>query len=214
MFDPLSMLMMGAGALIWKEMQRKDYGVMTLQRDERYRERMANCLDPQMLMQEAKLFDDHGLKTQAAMLRRRAQWRARPEPVKQQHDEVYARAMQSQNIPAILEIANLFEGWTASRKAANLRAYAQSVQEAQMTQAAEDAVAAPPPPPPAPPVPPTGARPPAPVRPRPQRVPVGPKAPPAPAPEKANGAAHTNGAPPGRSEVPAATPHDEYEPAP
>ena len=35
MLDPLTLLMVGAGALVFREMNRKDYGVLTPSRDER-----------------------------------------------------------------------------------------------------------------------------------------------------------------------------------
>ncbi|MCL2451099.1 MAG: hypothetical protein FWD17_19305, partial [Polyangiaceae bacterium] len=131
-----------AGMLVFKELGRKDYGQLTLQRDERYRNVMANCTDPQQLLLEAKLFEDHGLKSQANLLRRRAQWRARPEEQKKAHEDAFQRAMTSENIPAILEVAAHFEGWTATVKAQQLRARAQALHEAQAVKAAEEAAEA------------------------------------------------------------------------
>jgi hypothetical protein len=135
MIDPLTLFMVGAGALAFREMNKKDYGVLTAARDERYRVAMSNCHDPQTLLTEAKLFEEHGLKAQAIMLRRRAEWRSRSDDVKKSHEDIFLKAMRSTNIPAILEVAAAFEGWTATKKAAALREHARKVQE-DMLQAA------------------------------------------------------------------------------
>jgi hypothetical protein len=140
MFDPLTLLLVGAGALAFREMNKKDYGVLTAARDERYRVVMANCYDPQGLLTEAKLFADHGLAAQAAMLKRRAEWRARPDDVKKAHEDIFQKAMRSTNIPAILQVAASFEGWTATKKASALRQHVQKLQE-EMLQQVSKAVA-------------------------------------------------------------------------
>lgn len=129
MIDPLTLFMIGAGALAFREMNRKDYGVLTAARDERYRNAMEHCHDSQTLLQEAKLFAEHGLKAQAAMLKRRAEWRSRSEPIRKQHEAIYQKAMASTNIQAILEVAAAFEGWTATKKASALRERAQKLHE-------------------------------------------------------------------------------------
>lgn len=139
MFDPLTMLMFGAGALVFREMNRKDYGVLTPSRDERYRNVMEYCYQPELLFEEARLFNEYGLKTQAGMLKRRGEWRARPPHVKQVHEEVYQKALKSANIPAIMRVAVGFEGWTATKKASNLREHAKTVQETMIQEAAQRA---------------------------------------------------------------------------
>src|SRR6202142_431440 len=101
--DPLTLLLVGAGALVFKEMNRKDYGVLTPSRDERYRNAMEYCHQPELLLEEAKLFTEYGLKAQAAMLTRRAEWRARSPEQKKAHEDVYQKALKSENITAILE---------------------------------------------------------------------------------------------------------------
>jgi hypothetical protein len=135
MIDPLTLLMLGMGYVTFREMNRKDYGVLNASRDERYRNAMAHCYDPQVLLQEAKLFADHGLKAQAAMLKRRAEWRSRPESVRQQHEAIYQKAMTSSNIQAVLEVAAAFEGWTATKKATALRERARVLHEAKLAEA-------------------------------------------------------------------------------
>jgi hypothetical protein len=138
-FDPLTMLMVGAGALVFREMNRKDYGELTPSRDERYRNIMEYCYQPELLFEEARLFNEYGLKTQAAMLKRRGEWRARPAHVKRAHEEVFQKALQSANIPAILRVAVGFEGWTATKKAATLRERARALQETMLQEAAQKA---------------------------------------------------------------------------
>jgi hypothetical protein len=129
MVDPLTLFIIGAGALAFREINKKDYGVLTAERDERYRIAMSNCYDPQTLRTEAKLFKDYGLKAQAAMLEARANWRSRSEEQKKIHEDVFQKAMRSTNIPAILEVAAGFEQWTATKKAAALREHVRIVQE-------------------------------------------------------------------------------------
>lgn len=136
MFDPMTMLVIGGGALVWKELNKKDYGVLTPSRDERYRKAMEHCHQPDLLLQEAKLFAEHGLKAEAAMLKRRAEWRARPEALKQEHEAIYQKALNSKNIPAILDVAAAFEGWTATKKASTLREHVKQLQEAAIQEAA------------------------------------------------------------------------------
>ena len=129
MIDPLTVMIVGAGALVFREMNRKDYGVLTPSRDERYRNVMEYCHQPELLLEEARLFHEYGLKAQAAMLKRRAEWRARLPEQKAAHEEIYQKALKSDNIQAILEVANAFEGWTATKKASNLREHVRDIQD-------------------------------------------------------------------------------------
>ena len=142
MIDPLTLLMVGAGALVYREINRKDYGVLTPSRDERYRNVMEHCFQSDLLLEESRLFNEYGLKAQSAMLKRRAEWRARPEDLKNAHEEVYQKALKSTNIPAILEVAAAFEGWTATKKAANLREHVRVIQETMLQDAAQKAAEA------------------------------------------------------------------------
>ncbi len=139
MFDPLTLLLVGGGALAWKELSKKDFGELTPSRDERYRKAMEHCHEPALLMQEAKLFADHGLKAQAAMLKRRAEWRGRPKELQEEHERIYQKALNSKNIPAILAAAEGFEGWTATKKAATLREHVAKLQEEAIQEAATSA---------------------------------------------------------------------------
>jgi hypothetical protein len=136
MFDPLTLLLVGGGALAWKELSKKDFGVLTPSRDERYRNAMEHCHQPELLLQEAKLFGEHGLKAQAAMLKRRAEWRARPKALQDEHEAVFQKALASKNIPAILSVAEGFEGWTATKKASALREHVEKLQEEAIQEAA------------------------------------------------------------------------------
>jgi hypothetical protein len=123
-------------------MNKKDYGVLTPSRDERYRNAMEYCHQPDALIEEARLFTEYGLKAQAAMLKRRAEWRGRPAELKQAHEEVYQKALKSDNIPAILEVAFAFEGWTATKKASALREHVRVIQEKMLAEVAQRAAEA------------------------------------------------------------------------
>jgi len=140
--DPLTILIVGTGALVFREMNKKDYGVLTPSRDERYRNAMEYCHQPDALIEEARLFTEYGLKAQAAMLKRRAEWRGRPAELKQAHEEVYQKALKSENIEAILEVAFAFEGWTATKKASALREHVRVIQEKMMAEIAQKAAEA------------------------------------------------------------------------
>lgn len=128
--DPLTIFMLGAGALAFREMNKKDFGVLSPEREERYRQAMEHCYDTSVLRDEAKLFDSYGLKAEAAMLRQRAKWRGRSEAERQAHEEIYQKAMQSTNVPAIMAVADGFEEWTATDKARLLREHAAAVEAA------------------------------------------------------------------------------------
>lgn len=141
MFDPLTLLMVGAGALAFREMQRKDYGQMTPAREERYRVAL-ETYGPEALLAEAKLFEDHGLKVQGALLRKRAEWRSRTDATKQAHEEIFQRAIKSTNIPGILKVAAAFEELTATKKAAALHERIRVLQEAMLHEAAQQAAEA------------------------------------------------------------------------
>lgn len=136
MIDPLTVLLVGGATLAWKELNKKDYGVLTPSRDERYRNAMEHCHQPELLLQEAKLFAEYGLKAQAAMLKRRAEWRARPQALQEEHEGIYKKALNSVNIPAILDVAAAFEGWTATKKASTLRERVTALQEAAIQESA------------------------------------------------------------------------------
>jgi len=142
MLDPLTLLGIGAGVLVWKEMNKKDFGVLTPSRDERYRNVMEYCHQPELLLEEAKLFAEYGLKAQAVMLKRRAEWRARPPELKTAHEEIYQKALKSKNIPAILEVASAFESWTATKKASNLREHVHNIEESMMQEVTRKAAEA------------------------------------------------------------------------
>jgi hypothetical protein len=139
MFDPLTLLMVGAGALVFKELNRKDYGVLTPSRDERYRNMMEHCFQPDMLFEEARLFAEYGLNAQSLMLKRRAEWRSRPEDLKKAHEDIFQKALLSSNIPGILEVASAFEGWTATKKAEKLREHVRVLHETSIQEAAQRA---------------------------------------------------------------------------
>jgi hypothetical protein len=138
--DPLTVLIIAGSALTYREMNRKDYGILTPSREERYRNAMEFCYDPDLLREEARIFNEYGLKAQAALLTRRAEWRARSTETKKAHDEVYQKALTSTNIEGILRVAQAFEGWTATKKAQALRARAEELRNEGMRETVASAV--------------------------------------------------------------------------
>lgn len=121
MIDPVTI---GIGALIWavfKKQNNTQFGQLTPERDEVYRNAMEYLRDPSKLRELAKEFHREGLRAQAIFLQKRAEWRARGPELKAKHEAIFAKALQSTNIQAILEVAKQFEGMTATIKAAQLR---------------------------------------------------------------------------------------------
>lgn len=143
MFDPVTI---GIGLLIWKAFNNqsgKDFGVLTPVRKEVYNNAMEYG-PPDKLRLLADDFQKEGLKAEAHWMRVRADWRSRPAEVKRKHDDVFAKALQSEKVEGILEVAKIFENMTATIKAAQLKARATSLLEARQA-----AVAPPPAPAPA-----------------------------------------------------------------
>lgn len=137
--EPMTLLAIGGAIYAFREFNRKDYGVLTAARDEHYRNLMEHCYEPGELIKAAKTFYDYGLKSQAAMLKRRADWRGRSAELKAQHEEIFQKALNSANIPAILEVAAGFEGWTATNKASTLREHVRKLQESSVQEVAKQA---------------------------------------------------------------------------
>lgn len=135
MFDPVTI---GVAAMIWmafKKQSSTQFGVLTSEREEVYRNAMEHLQDPRKLLQLAKDFEKEGLKAEAHWMRKRAEWRSRPEEVKAKHDEIFDKALDSENVSAILEVAKAFELMTATIKARQLRQRAKSLQESKNTKA-------------------------------------------------------------------------------
>ena len=128
-FDPISI---GVGVLVWlafKKQSGTQFGVMTPGREEVFRNAMAHCLDPEKLKLLANEFKKEGLKAEAYVLQKRAEWRARSEAVREKHAAIFEKALNSENATAILSVAAAFEDMTATIKAAQLRARAQALNE-------------------------------------------------------------------------------------
>ncbi len=133
MFDPLTI---GTGLVIWKLLQRSTgpgFGTMTPQRDEIFKNALEHLQDPEKLKSLADAFEREGLKAQAAILKRRSEWRARDEKTKASHEEIFQKALKSKNVAAILEVALAFESMTATLKAKQLRDHAEKLKTAATT---------------------------------------------------------------------------------
>ena len=127
MFDPVTI---GIGTAVWllfRNQGNTQFGVLTTEREEVYRNALEFLQDPLKLETLATQFQQEGLKVQAAMLRKRAEWRGRTDLVKKQHEHIFAQAMKSENIHGILGVAEAFEKMTATVKASQLRAHAKAL---------------------------------------------------------------------------------------
>jgi hypothetical protein len=139
--DPLTATI---GFLVWmafRKQQNTQFGVMTPEREEVFANAMQFLTDPERMNKLAEVYQKEGLKFQAFLLRKRAQWRGRPADVRLAHENIFKKAMESENIKAILEVAKAFEEMTATVKAKQLREHAANVHQAEL-KAAEDALAA------------------------------------------------------------------------
>lgn len=142
MLDPLTI---GVGGLLWLAFRKQantQFGVLTPEREEIYNTALEFLHDPMRLEKLAAEFQREGLKVQAAMLKKRAEWRARNPEQKAAHETIFQKAMASTNIHAILDVAKAFEQLTATAKAKQLRERAKLLYQQNEKAAAEAATAA------------------------------------------------------------------------
>lgn len=130
MFDPITVGVLGALFFAFKKQGGTEFGVMTAPRAELYENAMQYIRDPDKLRAVAADFEKEGLKAQAFAMRKRAEWRGRSEETKAEHEKIFQKALASKNVAAILDVAKIFEGMTATVKAAQLRERARSLAEA------------------------------------------------------------------------------------
>ena len=125
--DPMTI---GLGIALWLGFRKQtgtQFGVLTPQREEVYRNALEFLQDPMKLNELAEHYHQEGLKVQAAMLRKRAEWRGRSDQLKAQHEFIFTKAMKSTNIHAILGCAEAFEKMTATVKGKQLRERAKAL---------------------------------------------------------------------------------------
>jgi hypothetical protein len=142
-FDPISI---GVGVLVWLAFKKQggtNFGKMTAEREDLFRNAMAHCADPAKLGFLADEFKKEGLKAEAYALKKRSEWRGRTEDVRKAHSDIFEKAIKSENALAILSVAAAFEDMTATVKAKQLRDRAQALNEQALKKQAElDAEAA------------------------------------------------------------------------
>ena len=132
MFDPVTI---GLGVAVWLAMRKQSntqFGVMTIEREEMYRNALEYLKDPARLEALAVEFTREGLKLQATMLRKRAEWYGRSTDQKATHDAIFAKAMASVNVQGILGVAQAFENMSATLKAKRLRDHAAEVNASEL----------------------------------------------------------------------------------
>lgn len=136
-FDPISI---GVGVLVWlafKKQSGTQFGAMTAEREDLFRNAMAHCADPKKLAFLANEFKKEGLKAEAYALKKRSEWRGRSEDVRAAHASIFEKALNSENATAILSVAAAFEDMTATVKAKQLRERAQLLNEQALKKHAE-----------------------------------------------------------------------------
>lgn len=132
MFDPLTAGVLFAGWLAWRKQTGTNFGVLTPDREDLYRNALAHLQDPDKMKALADAFEKEGLKLQAKLLRKRAEWRSRDAAKRDQHEAVYQKALLSENATAVVEIAKAFESMTATAKAARLYEHARNLRDKQI----------------------------------------------------------------------------------
>jgi len=129
---PIDPFTIGVGALLYlafKKAPKSEFGVLTPTAEEVYRNAMEFIQDPAKLQEVAAEFQKQGLKAQAFALRKRAEWRGRSKEVREKHKQIIDAALKSDKVDAILEVASIFEGLTATLVAERLRKHAKEVRE-------------------------------------------------------------------------------------
>jgi hypothetical protein len=115
----------GAGAIglaYWKVKNRKSK--LTPERKKIYTEALKSMKDPAKLRSLAGDFEKQGLTHEAAMLRKRADLRAKPPAQKQAHVDAFKKGMQSKDPKAVHSLADAFAKTGALTAASKLRKYA------------------------------------------------------------------------------------------
>lgn len=132
---PIDPLTVTIGVLTWLAFRKQastNYGQMTPEREEVFQNAMRFLKDPNRMSTLAEEFQKEGLKFQALLLRKRALWRSRAPDVLETHDNIFKKAMESENIKAVLDVANAFEEMTATLKAKQLRDHASEVHQTRL----------------------------------------------------------------------------------
>lgn len=122
--DPFTIGIGGAALILLRNRDKIKPGTLTPEREEVYVNALEYLKEPDKLIDLAEAFQKEGLKVQAAVLRARAAWRSRTPEVKAEHDAIYARALASENAPAVLKVALAFEQKSATARAKKLREHA------------------------------------------------------------------------------------------
>lgn len=112
-------------AVAWKRSGKK--GEFGAERKKIYEAALENLTDPEKLNRMADEFDTQGLPIQAAMLRKRAELRSLPRERIEEYHKIRDKALQSDNVDAILKLADAFESLSATGEAKKLRDHAAEV---------------------------------------------------------------------------------------
>jgi hypothetical protein len=105
--------------------------VQDAQRTAVYKAALDEVKDPDKLNALAAVFAGEGLTAHADVLRRRAALHSATPEEKKARRAVYRKAMASQNVEAIWDVAQAFEDSGATGAAENLRAHAKAVYDSQ-----------------------------------------------------------------------------------
>lgn len=106
-------------------LRRKPTAVMSDEQAKIYRAALSGALkDPVKLRKLSDAFAGEGFIPQAKLLRQRAALRELPEATKHRRRQIFRDALKSKNKPAVLNLAQAYEGQGCTNAAARLRDYA------------------------------------------------------------------------------------------
>ncbi len=121
----IGLLTATAVAVSARRKNKKNFGVMTAERERIYKAALSGSLkDPQALHTLSEAFRKEGLNAQADLLSQRAALKERPPELKAKHDDAFRKALKSTNKVAVLQTAKAFASIGATGAAMRLAQYA------------------------------------------------------------------------------------------
>jgi hypothetical protein len=127
---PIGVALLGGGTWFVVSKRKKAAG-MTAERKLIFDQLLNSAQDPALVREMADVFEKHGLKDQAELLRKRAKLSELPQAKKDEYKQIFRDAMADKDPKAVEAVATAFEKQGATGNAQALRTYAQSLRTAQ-----------------------------------------------------------------------------------
>jgi hypothetical protein len=132
---PIAILgLVGTAGVVQSRRAKKEVDPSVIaQRQMVYETALNTVKDPAKLRSLSAAYREQGLIAEADMLMKRAALQDLPEETKEARREVFRKAMASTNVPAILALANAYDGEGCTGAAQNLRKYAAGLATAEVS---------------------------------------------------------------------------------